>query len=311
TYTRKKGKIWTWGIRCYSSEDLINWKDEGHIIDPKPDDKDSLFHPFRRLDRPHLLFNPGTGKYVLWLKYNDKAHFSVLTADHLKGPYSLVDAFLQPDGRKVGDFDLAMDEATGEGYLYVEMDHTDVLVYKLSDDFCGVTGEKAPIYTGLQPPLSREGLCHFVHKGKHYLLSSGMIGYVPNPSEAAISDNYMGPYAVQGNPHVEDNSSASFNSQIASVFRIRGTDTFVAAADRWVPNYVMTKERYDSFYRAIYSRADKTLKPGLRDILSMLTSPMMGSADTSIADYVWLPIEFEGEQLRIRWKDSWTPEAYR
>lgn len=43
SHTKKKGKIWTWGIRCYSSKDLLNWKDLGHIIAPNTDDRNSLF----------------------------------------------------------------------------------------------------------------------------------------------------------------------------------------------------------------------------------------------------------------------------
>ena len=55
SHTRKKGKTWTWGVKCYSSQDLVNWKDLGHIIEPVTDDKKSLFYPERRLDRPHII----------------------------------------------------------------------------------------------------------------------------------------------------------------------------------------------------------------------------------------------------------------
>ena len=100
TYTRRKGKLWTWGIRCYSSTDLVNWKDEGHIIKPVPNDKTSLFHPNRRMDRPHIIKNNQTGKYVLWLKYCDGAHYAILTADAFLGPYIVVNSCFRPYGRK-------------------------------------------------------------------------------------------------------------------------------------------------------------------------------------------------------------------
>lgn len=305
SHTRKKGKLWTWGIKCYRSQDLVNWEDLGHIIEPAPDDKTSIFHPNRRMDRPHIIKNTRTGKYVLWLKYCDKAHFAILTADALLGPYTLVNPFFQPDGRKVGDFDMVVDEATGQGYLYVELDHKEVLVYKLSADFCDVTDEKAVIYTGLNPPFSREGVTYFQHHGKHYLLTSGMNGYVPNPSEVAVADDFLGPFKVLGDPHVDDASSASFNSQASCAFRVEGMDKIIVMADRWVPEYVMTKERYDRFVRAISSRYDKSVKASFKDMVTMLTSPMMGSADTSIANYVWLPVEWEGEMPRIHWRNVW------
>ena len=309
SHTRKKGKIWTWGIRCYRSEDLMNWEDLGHIIKPEPEKPDSIFHPNRRMDRPHIIKNKKTGKYVLWLKFNDKAHFSILTSNNLLGPYCLQKAFFQPDGRKVGDFDLVVDAETDAGYLYVELDHKEVLVYKLSEDYLDVTNESTVIYSGLNPPFSREGVTYFAHDGKHYLLTSGMIGYVPNPSEVAVADDYMGPFTVLGDPHVDDTSSASFNSQASCAFRVEGTEQIVVMADRWVPDYVMTKERYDGFVRAIGSRYNKSLKPSLKDMVTMLSSPMMGSANTSIATYVWLPVEWEGEIPRIFWKEEWKPEV--
>lgn len=310
SHTRKKGKIWTWGIKCYASKDLINWEDLGHIIEPVLENKGSIFHPNRRMDRPHIIWNAKTGKYVLWLKYSDKAHFAILTADTLLGPYRIKDPFFQPYGRKAGDFDLAVDTQTGTGYLYVELDHKEVVVCKLTEDYTSVTQEQAVIYTGLNPPLSREGVTHFVHHNKHYILTSGMIGYVPNPSEVAVADDFMGPFTVLGNPHVNDDSSASFNSQASCAFRIEGTDQIIVMADRWVPEYVMTKERYDSFVRAISSRYDRRVKASFKDMVTMLRSPMMGSADTSIANYVWLPVEWDGNMPQIRWRDTWNLEDF-
>ena len=32
--------------------------------------------------------------------------------------------------------------------------------------------------------------------------------------------------------------------------------------------------------------------------------------NTSIADYVWLPLRFEGEMVWIDWKDQWSLDEY-
>ena len=213
--------------------------------------------------------------------------------------------FLQPFGHKSGDFDLALDEASGIAYLYFEADHDKLLVTKLNQTFTGVEGMPKVVYEGLKPPLTREAPAHFKHNGKHYLITSGMTGYVPNPTEIAVADDWMGPFTVLGDPCANDPSSASFNSQPSHVFRVAGTDTLVMMADRWVPDYVMTKERYDSFFRAIYGRVDRSLRPSLKDSFQMLTSPMMGSADTSRANYVWLPFDWDGDMPRLNWRDEW------
>lgn len=44
--------------------------------------------------------------------------------------------------------------------------------------------------------------------------------------------------------------------------------------------------------------------------MDLLKSPMLESADTSMADYVWLPLTFEGDRVSIRWKDEWKVEDY-
>ena len=116
----------------------------------------------------------------------------------------------------------------------------------------------------------------------------------------------MGPFVVLGDPCVDDSSSASFNSQPSHVFRVEGTDTYVMMADRWVPDYVMTKERYDTLYRVIYSRVDKTLHPSVKDVIALAKAPLMGSADTSQALYVWIPFTWEGDFPKLHWQETWS-----
>ena len=44
TATGEKCKNWHHGVRCYSSKDLYNWKDEGLIV-PESDDENNPFYP--------------------------------------------------------------------------------------------------------------------------------------------------------------------------------------------------------------------------------------------------------------------------
>ncbi|MBQ8356528.1 MAG: hypothetical protein IJX39_01835 [Clostridia bacterium] len=44
------------GVRCYSSVDLYNWKDEGMIV-PESDDENDPFYPSTVVERPHILYN--------------------------------------------------------------------------------------------------------------------------------------------------------------------------------------------------------------------------------------------------------------
>jgi hypothetical protein len=90
-WTTPGSDVWHWGVRCYSSTDLYHWDDRGLIIPPDVDDPTSPLHPAQMMDRPHIIFNPVTGKYVCWIKVmgeGDTQSYTVLTADSLLGPYS-------------------------------------------------------------------------------------------------------------------------------------------------------------------------------------------------------------------------------
>lgn len=308
-FTHKGSKIWSWGIKAYSSTDLCNWRDEGLIIPPQPHDKKSPLHPYRKLDRPHVIYNPATKKYVAWLKFCDKSEFAIMTADELLGPYTMVNPSYQAYGRKCGDFDLGFDENTNTGYLFVEVDHVDCIVCRLNAEFTAAEGEAVTIYQNIQPPFTREGISHMVRNQKHYVFSSGMTGYTPNPSEVAVSDDWMGPYEVQGNPHENDASSASFNSQISFIFKVEGKDLYVAVADRWIPDDLMTAQKYDVIMRAIAQRSDKSIKVTQGEKMQMIKM-MTRQVDTSVANYVWLPIRFDGHVAKIEWHDKWKPEDF-
>ena len=59
-----------------------------------------------------------------------------------------------------------------------------------------------------------------------------------------------------------------------------------------------------------YSRIFELLFSGRRDEIS---PDMMGEAvieNTAIADYVWLPIFFDGDRPYIKWMDTWSLDDF-
>lgn len=314
--TTGKDDIWHWGVRCYSSLDLYNWKDEGIIIPPDPEHKDSPLHPAAMMDRPHILYNQKTKKYVAWLKImGNPPRFAVLAADNLLGPYEMVNPEVRPCGLEVGDFDLQADAKTGKAYLFSEKPHTEIYCAELNDTYTDAKGEYSSHFPHTAPPLAREAPAHFIRNGRHYLITSGTTGYHPNPSEAAIAEDWHGPYTIQGDPHVGDASRTSFNSQITSVFRHPGKkDLYIALADRWRPelprvegekfNNGQAYEEICALFRKIFDPEvpfDFEKEEGGLDNLNI---------NSSLSDYVWLPLRFEGDRVRIEWKDEWKIEDY-
>ncbi|MCR5101614.1 MAG: family 43 glycosylhydrolase [Butyrivibrio sp.] len=310
-FTKPDNDIWHWGVRCYSSTDLYNWKDEGIIIPPEPDKPESSLHPSACMDRPHIIYNRRTKKYVCWLKIMNKDQTqseTVLTADSILGPYTLVKENIRPLGMSAGDFDLAVAD-DGKAYYYFERVHSETICADLTDDYTDVTGYYSTHFTHSGPPYVREATAHFMRKGKHYLLTSGTTGYLPNPSEVAVADTWHGPYTVLGNPHVGDVSNTSFHSQISSVFKVEGKrDLYIACADRWKPDSMDTKyEDYAIVFEKMFSPDSRE---EMADLFKTMGESMNIKDDTSIADYVWLPIRFTDDGPKIEWIDSWKIEDY-
>lgn len=309
--TTGQNDIWHWGVRCYSSKDLYNWDDQGLIIPPEPDNPDSPLHPSAMMDRPHIIYNKMTGKYVCWLKImhaDGRQTETILTAEHILGPYKKVREELRPLGMSAGDFDLAV-APDGKAYYYFERVHSETICADLTEDYTNVTGYYSTHFPHTHPPYVREATAHFTRKGKHYLVTSGTTGYRPNPSEIAIADTWHGPFWVLGNPHPGDASRTSFHSQISSVFKVEGKkDLYIAVADRWLPNHMDWEyEEYQKIYEKMFdSECD------WKDEISEFEKKYGTDRDfnTSLSDYVWLPFRFDGEMGYLDWLDEWRVEDY-
>ena len=317
--TKGENGIWTWGIRCYVSKDLYNWEDQGLIIEPDLEDETSPLNPYTAmLDRPHIIYNRFTKKYICWMKVMRKdgsQSESVMSADHILGPYKLVKQDLRPLNMDGGDFDLAV-APDGKAYYYFERVHSETICADLNVEYTDVTGFYSTHFPHSNPPYVREATAHFERNHKHYLLTSGTSGYLPNPSEIAVADTWHGPYTVLGNPHVGDVSDTSFHSQISCVFKVPGKkDLYIACADRWVPD----KMYFDYHF---YGKAYDLKFSGREEQVGKLAKDMNISEETvkdifddtkrntSISDYVWLPLRFEGDMVYIDWKDEWRIEDY-
>ena len=143
-------------ISCYSSKDLYNWKNEGIIIPPDPEDTSSPLHPAAMMDRPHIIYNEKTKKYTVWLKImGETPCFAVLTADSILGPYMMVNPRLNPCGLEVGDFDLQVDPETKKGYLISQKPHTCIYVAELNEEYTDTAGTYTEHFPHTAPPEAR------------------------------------------------------------------------------------------------------------------------------------------------------------
>lgn len=310
-FTDGKSPIWTWGIRMYRSKDLYNWEDLGLIAEPDLENPDGNLFPEKYVDRPHIIRCPATGKYVMWVKISSaESCFTILQADRLQGPYTVVTEDYYPLGNSVGDFDLVVN-GDGEAYLYVDTTPKRVAGFELTPDYCAVAREVSTQYAGLTPPFCREGVTLFENGGKKYLITSGTTGYTPNQSDAAVADSWEGPFVPIGDPHVGDESMASFNSQISQVFRVPGKDLYIAIADRWMPDHLLDGKSADAVRRVVASHYQPEQYTATEQEEKMFAErPDLERNNTSRSTYVWLPLTFQHGKPQIRWYDSWRLEDF-
>ena len=320
-------EVWHWGVRLYSSDDLYNWTDEGIIFKPSHDEK-SPVHFSQYLDRPHIIFNEKTGKYVMWMKIMKKEKMCdqimvVAVADNITDEFKMISAKTIL-GLSSGDFDLTVDAETKRAYIYFDKvhdyktncddytrQHTHIVCAPLNDDYTDVLGTYTEHLETRGGTYGREAPSFFERNGKKYLFTSATTGYFPNPTECAVCDTYDGEWKNIGTVHINDTENTSFRSQISSVFKHPfKKDLYIAVADRWLVN--LPDNFPDNFYDILRSRDDPDrvqLMPN-EEIDKIMECNKPCNRNTSIADYVYLPIEFDGDKPVIKWHGEWKIEDY-
>jgi hypothetical protein len=301
--TTEDMKYWHWGVRYYRSIDLCNWEDCGSLIPPDLSSSDAVLSPQNRLDRPHILRCPSTGKYVCWFDGCSSQCATVLEADCFRGPYRVVHASMRPLDMPFGDFDLVQGE-DGRGYCYFNRPHKELICAELTEDYTNVSGVYSTHFPRVSPPYVREAPAHFIRHGKHYLITSGTTSFYPNPSEVAVGDSWHGPFTILGNPHPSDISNTSFHSQISQVFKVpNADDLYIALADRWLPDemdepYAHTEMLFNAWFNPEYTPHNPDLEGGIE--VSLVKNISRGR-------FVWLPLKFNGDTPYLDWCDAWTP----
>jgi hypothetical protein len=298
TYHPESNKSWggtrvdVEGISCYSSRDLYNWKYEGNVLPAEKTDPQHDLGLGRVVERPKVLFNKKTGKFVMWLHIDAEdykaARSGVAVGDSPSGQFRYLGSF-RPDagiwpinvtpqekksssqnrlardfqgGQMARDMTLFMDEDGKAYHFYSSEDNNTMHISQLSDDYLQPSGKYVRAFIG----RSLEAEAVFKHKGRYFLIASECTGWDPNSAHSAVADSILGPWTELGNPCVGKDAEKTFFAQSAYVLPVAGQEgLYIFLADRW----------------------NKDNLPESR--------------------YVWLPLQFspDGRPV-IRWLDEWS-----
>ena len=221
------------GISCYSSKDLVRWKFEGLVLPPVRQDSASDLHPSQVIERPKVIYNEKTGKFVMWIHIEspdyEKARAGVAVGDKPNGRFTYLGSF-KPNGADSRDQTLFQDD-DGRAYQVAASEwNKTIYISLLNDQYTSPSG----IYIRTLIGQSREAPAVFKHNGRYYMITSGCTGWDPNEAQYAVADSMLGKWTVMGNPCTGENAGDTFNSQSTFVFPVAGqSGRFIVMFDEW------------------------------------------------------------------------------
>lgn len=279
------------GVSCYRSTDLLHWQNLGVALAAVPDDPNHDLHCDKVIERPKVIFNAATKKFVMWMHvdstdYKD-AKSGVAVSDTPAGPFKYLGGFrpnagvwpvnatdadkapgtvLARDfkgGQMARDMTLFVDDDGTAWHVYASEENATLHVSKLTADYLKPAG----VYTRILAGKSNEAPAVFKREGKYYIISSGCTAWAPNAARCATASSMPGPWTELGNPCVGAGAEETFRCQSTFVLPVAGRkDTFLFLADQWKQ----------------WNLADSR--------------------------HVWLPMSFDvSGKPAIAWKDSWKP----
>ncbi len=221
------------GISCYSSINLIDWKFEGVALIPNTKDSSDDLHISKVLERPKVIYNKKTKKYVMWLHVDSEdysySRAGVAISDKPEGPYFYLGS-IRPNNQMSRDMTLFKDDDGKAYHIFSSENNATMHISLLTDDYLEPTGIEKRIFID----KSREAPAMFKHNGKYYLITSACTGWMPNAAMVASADSIFGNWIELYNPCKGLDHESTFQAQSTFVLPIEGQkDNYIFLADRW------------------------------------------------------------------------------
>lgn len=301
------------GVPCYSSSDLYNWRNEGVVLHVLHDDKSPIVEGCV-IERPKVIFNKETAKFVMYFHLEmkdhgyDMAHVGIAVSDNVTGPFKFIRSYRPNAGfwplnmtkdqqtlkEKPEEFKdwraPEWQEAVNNG-LFVRRDFQGGQMSRDMTLFVDDDGKAFHIYASEENQtlqLAELSDDYLSHTGKYIRIAPG--GHNEAPAIFKKGERYF--MITSGCTGWEPN-----------------TARLLAANNIWgpwesYPNPCVGKDADLTFYSQ-----------------STYIFPVAGKKDAFIfmADrwtpkrpidgrYIWLPITFENDLPVLKWEDEWTME---
>jgi hypothetical protein len=235
------------GIQCYKSSDLINWDDMGKAMNIEYNDLTSDIIYGCRLERPKVVYNESTKKYVAYFKLFLKGqslnlgYTGIATADKITGPYTYIKKFAAASPTAgSGDFALFKDSLGSLYHVCVRKSDRIMVMAKMTNDYLSPETN----YTALPGiAVNSEAPAILLKNGAYHMFASGSNGWTPTAPRYYKSTNLGGPWTAQANPLSGTNPygnfgpESTFGGQSSAFVQVQGgaDNRYVAVFDVWRP----------------------------------------------------------------------------
>lgn len=310
----KKGNQARVGVHCYSSKNLVDWTDEGIALKVS-EDPESPITIGSVIERPKVIFNPKTKKYVMWFHLELKgqgysaAKTGVAVADKVTGPYT----FLNAVNPNAGIWPLGYPEALKtKTYAESKKDWSDEWIQAVKEGmFVQRDFTKGQMARDMALYVDDDGTAYHIHASEENLTLH----------IAELNDDYTdftGKYIrVQPTGH---NEAPSLFKRNGKYYMITSGCTGWApnAARLLVSDSVMGNWKYignpcigDDKELTFHSQSTYILPvPGKQDAFVFMADRWVPE-NAIDGRYIWLPIQFDEKGTPyLEWMDKWSLDFF-
>lgn len=306
------------GIMCYSSKNLTDWKNEGAVLPVVTNDTTSEITQGCIMERPKVIYNEKTGKFVMWFHLELKgkgyaaARSAVAVADRPTGPFTYLRSGRINPGKL--PFDMTAEQQAvldtldaGKYTAWWTPAWYDAIAKGL---FVKRDLEGGQMARDMQLFVDDDGKAYHIYSSEDNLtlhiaeLSDDYLSHTGKYTRIAPAGHNEAPaiFKKDGTYWMITSGCTGWDPNEARMF---------SAPSIWgpwtqYPNPCMGKDAYLTFH----GQSTFVLPiPGKKDAF-MFMADNWRPKHPSDARYIWLPIQFRDNKPVIQWRESWTLDDF-
>jgi hypothetical protein len=212
-------------VACYSSTDLVHWTRQVNALSRQ---SSGDLAAGRIVERPKVLHNSTTGKYVMWVHIDSTSYTDqragVAISDTPCGPYTYLGS-TRPLGHPSRDLGLFKDD-DGTAYMIHEDPAAGMRIERLAADYTTAQSTVATFPSLESPAMAKVN-------GRYFLLTSHLTGWATNDNVVATATSLSGPWSDWVN--VAPAGTRTYDSQSSFLLPITGSagTNYLYLGDRW------------------------------------------------------------------------------